>query len=107
MFVFFQAEDGIRDGHVTGVQTCLFRSLLALFLGPHGGLKQHLYRGRRARLVGVGLAGGLALWSGAPVGSAGSAWAKSGAAQDRKSVVEGKSEGHGVHSVVNRKAGKP
>src|SRR5215510_2177078 len=22
MFVFFQAEDGIRDGHVTGVQTC-------------------------------------------------------------------------------------
>src|SRR5215510_15751801 len=29
MFVvfFFQAEDGIRDGHVTGVQTWLFRSL--------------------------------------------------------------------------------
>src|SRR5207253_7836970 len=23
---FFQAEDGIRDGHVTGVQTCVFRS---------------------------------------------------------------------------------
>src|SRR5690606_40297762 len=23
---FFQAEDGIRDFHVTGVQTCLFRS---------------------------------------------------------------------------------
>src|SRR5690625_7392802 len=23
---FFQAEDGIRDGHVTGVQTVLFRS---------------------------------------------------------------------------------
>src|SRR5690625_5869109 len=22
VFVFFQAEDGIRDGHVTGVQTC-------------------------------------------------------------------------------------
>src|SRR5690625_5654479 len=22
MAVFFQAEDGIRDGHVTGVQTC-------------------------------------------------------------------------------------
>src|SRR5215510_15967617 len=21
-FLFFQAEDGIRDGHVTGVQTC-------------------------------------------------------------------------------------
>src|SRR5207253_3725940 len=25
-FFFFQAEDGIRDGHVTGVQTCAFRS---------------------------------------------------------------------------------
>src|SRR5690606_40869919 len=25
-FFFFQAEDGIRDFHVTGVQTCLFRS---------------------------------------------------------------------------------
>src|SRR5215510_751906 len=25
-FFFFQAEDGIRDGHVTGVQTLLFRS---------------------------------------------------------------------------------
>src|SRR5438876_10924458 len=26
---FFQAEDGIRDGRVTGVQTCAFRSLRA------------------------------------------------------------------------------
>src|SRR5690625_7843000 len=25
----FQAEDGIRDGHVTGVQTLLFRSALS------------------------------------------------------------------------------
>src|SRR5437870_12822312 len=25
-FFFFQAEDGIRDGHVTGVQRVLFRS---------------------------------------------------------------------------------
>src|SRR6266850_266748 len=25
-FFFFQAEDGIRDYKVTGVQTCLFRS---------------------------------------------------------------------------------
>src|SRR5436309_11875044 len=27
-FFFFQAEDGIRDFHVTGVQTCLFRSTI-------------------------------------------------------------------------------
>src|SRR5439155_17243408 len=26
-FFFFQAEDGIRDGHVTGVQSVLFRSI--------------------------------------------------------------------------------
>src|SRR5439155_10530987 len=26
VLVFFRAEDGIRDGHVTGVQTCPFRS---------------------------------------------------------------------------------
>src|SRR6266508_4831982 len=30
---FFQAEDGIRDGHVTGVQTCALPILLA---GPRG-----------------------------------------------------------------------
>src|SRR5439155_6814968 len=30
-FFFFQAEDGIRDGHVTGVQTC------ALPISPHRG----------------------------------------------------------------------
>src|SRR5689334_23586116 len=27
LFFFFQAEDGIRDGTVTGVQTVLFRSV--------------------------------------------------------------------------------
>src|SRR5207253_8162807 len=44
-FFFFQAEDGIRDGHVTGVQTCalpicpaphllLFPAVRRLFLLP-------------------------------------------------------------------------
>src|SRR5439155_4050003 len=33
-FFFFQAEDGIRDGHVTGVQTCA----LPIFLPLPGGL---------------------------------------------------------------------
>src|SRR6266702_1634855 len=37
-FFFFQAEDGIRDGHVTGVQTCalpiLVRSLAAQGVDP-------------------------------------------------------------------------
>src|SRR5690625_5306796 len=41
-FFFFQAEDGIRDGHVTGVQTCAlpiwgfggFRALTCTFTVP-------------------------------------------------------------------------
>src|SRR5690554_8107666 len=32
MFFFFQAEDGIRDLYVTGVQTCALPILLALVL---------------------------------------------------------------------------
>src|SRR5207253_7762889 len=31
-FFFFQAEDGIRDGHVTGVQTCALPILECLTL---------------------------------------------------------------------------
>src|SRR6266508_3325981 len=32
-FFFFQAEDGIRDGHVTGVQTCALPILGAKIFG--------------------------------------------------------------------------
>src|SRR5207253_8487461 len=35
-FFFFQAEDGIRDGHVTGVQTC---ALPILVLTPDGRIR--------------------------------------------------------------------
>src|SRR5439155_12458443 len=57
IFFFFQAEDGIRDGHVTGVQTCA----LPISGGRFGrrrhrrgytGLRRHrrgLWRGRRLR----------------------------------------------------------
>src|SRR5690625_3289488 len=31
-FFFFQAEDGIRDGHVTGVQTCALPICFGVFL---------------------------------------------------------------------------
>src|SRR5271166_389882 len=41
---FFQAEDGIRDGHVTGVQTCA----LPISLDPTQG---HEQQGRRPVLV--------------------------------------------------------
>src|SRR5439155_6416547 len=33
-FFFFQAEDGIRDGHVTGVQTCALPIWKRQGLGP-------------------------------------------------------------------------
>src|SRR5689334_23863785 len=33
VFFFFQAEDGIRDGTVTGVQTCALPISLAFFVG--------------------------------------------------------------------------
>src|SRR5437870_13460177 len=36
MYFFFQAEDGIRDGHVTGVQTCALPISLGRFTGRVG-----------------------------------------------------------------------
>src|SRR5207253_5520723 len=41
-FFFFQAEDGIRDGHVTGVQTCALPICIALMklLANAPGLQQ-------------------------------------------------------------------
>src|SRR5215510_15694007 len=35
LFFFFQAEDGIRDGHVTGVQTCALPISAAGQAGRH------------------------------------------------------------------------
>src|SRR5439155_20970123 len=35
-FFFFQAEDGIRDGHVTGVQTCALPILIVVVAGGSG-----------------------------------------------------------------------
>src|SRR5690625_7090795 len=53
LFVF-QAEDGIRDGHVTGVQTCalpISKKALDSFLGN---VKTALKDGERVSLVGFG-----------------------------------------------------
>src|SRR5439155_14704590 len=36
-FFFFQAEDGIRDGHVTGVQTCALPILFWIIQEYRGG----------------------------------------------------------------------
>src|SRR5437870_8435003 len=39
LFFFFQAEDGIRDGHVTGVQTCALPISLRLLQSGAGRLR--------------------------------------------------------------------
>src|SRR5437870_7494961 len=36
-FFFFQAEDGIRDGHVTGVQTCALPIWISSLASPSSG----------------------------------------------------------------------
>src|SRR5690625_7226300 len=58
-FFFFQAEDGIRDGHVTGVQTCALpifpRRLLGFWLtAKHGseGLREVLTERFQETMVG-------------------------------------------------------
>src|SRR4051794_16230286 len=53
-FFFFQAEDGIRDGRVTGVQTCALPiSFLALGEQMHGA-EPHPYRQLGALQDGAG-----------------------------------------------------
>src|SRR5690606_40124130 len=41
-FFFFQAEDGIRDFHVTGVQTCALPILGPSSHNDHKGEKEHV-----------------------------------------------------------------
>src|SRR3712207_6943071 len=49
VFFFFQAEDGIRDIGVTGVQTCA----LPIFAGPHGRAVRRAAADRAAILEAV------------------------------------------------------
>src|SRR5690625_7348398 len=60
-FFFFQAEDGIRDGHVTGVQTCALPiSVLSSQVRPQRLMRRRrqwrtsTVRGRRAVVVADG-----------------------------------------------------
>src|SRR5437870_10159156 len=62
LFFFFQAEDGIRDGHVTGVQTCALPIWFLMVLLPdsvNGVFAQPLGLGHtsRAPVGGVGRRG--------------------------------------------------
>src|SRR5207253_8512249 len=57
-FFFFQAEDGIRDGHVTGVQTCAlpiwFRSSLHIALVALDGGARFICHGAETRGLRIG-----------------------------------------------------
>ena len=69
--------------------------LLALFFGPHGGLKHHLYRGRRASLGGAGLLGGALLCVGVLGGYGERAWAQA----DSQSLVANATDQSALDSV--------
>src|SRR5207253_3812106 len=69
---FYQAEDGIRDGHVTGVQTCALPILEAIFaksldltyVGPGPALNAYLKsNGEEIRVISGAANGGAALRS--------------------------------------------
>src|SRR5690625_7245332 len=64
-FFFFQAEDGIRDGHVTGVQTCALP--ICLGIGRLGGGLDQLGLGVGG--AGGGLLGGRGIGGGCLGGS--------------------------------------
>src|SRR5690625_7993713 len=60
-FFFFQAEDGIRDGHVTGVQTCALpisdgeeEALAAVLASQLGRGDEELQRSLSRALVALG-----------------------------------------------------
>src|SRR5689334_25149232 len=83
-FFFFQAEDGIRDGTVTGVQTC------ALPILARG---QILFtEGELCRGLHVVLEGRVELRQVSP--------------RDRKSVVKGKSVDLGGRRIIKKKKKK-
>src|SRR5437870_13295188 len=61
-FFFFQAEDGIRDGHVTGVQTCA----LPICSTPQTGESVTLYDGATSLGSATLNASGIATFSFGP-----------------------------------------
>src|SRR3712207_9475260 len=91
-FFFFQAEDGIRDIGVTGVQTCA----LPILTGPlgRGSLPRWASRALsrwRMSVISAGLTERPSFWT----------WRTS--LGDRKSVVEGKSVDLGGRRIFKKK----
>src|SRR5690606_40890132 len=88
-FFFFQAEDGIRDFHVTGVQTCalpIFPVLGSLDRFPGDWLVQWFVRDPR----GASLALGAVLLAAAAAAGYGAWWERS---EERRVGKEGRARG--------------
>src|SRR5207253_4682656 len=51
IFFFFQAEDGIRDGHVTGVQTCALPISVHALVDNGRGRRMMRVEGGRKRIA--------------------------------------------------------
>src|SRR5690606_40887621 len=92
LYFFFQAEDGIRDFHVTGVQTCALPISAAGGGGAAGAAKGLCHAAPRLCAVapetGSGAAGHYREWRGA--GTTRGAGRGVTRRQDRKSVVQGR-----------------
>src|SRR5690349_22842655 len=70
IFFFFQAEDGIRDLYVTGVQTCALPICQRVDAGPAAVREAHLAR-EHARPGGAHVPGGAGVAARAAVGVVG------------------------------------
>src|SRR3712207_9499835 len=100
---FFQAEDGIRDIGVTGVQTC------ALPISGVLGVLSMLARVGTALAVGLLLAStlaqsGLVAHASAEPAVVRAPLTPSGEEEDRKSVVQGKSVDLGGRRIITKKS---
>src|SRR2546423_4639275 len=103
--VFFQAEDGIRDKLVTGVQTCA--------LPISGGSRGNQDHGRTGEIAGqrpfyleAGFVGGVVRPGQVDLGGGDGRGRQSGGRRwrgDRKSVVEGKSVDLGGRRIIKKK----
>src|SRR5690606_39642065 len=103
LLFFFQAEDGIRDFHVTGVQTCALP--ISATASRSSSRRRVASRGAAIRMCGTDWSSArshMPWWLG-PSGPVTPARSSTKVTPDRKSVVEGKSVGHGGRRIKTRR----
>src|SRR5256886_8007152 len=104
IFFFFQAEDGIRDLTVTGVQTCA----LPISTKSNGASGCCATRPRAGSACSCArcCAGSAREPSARQVGPRSARWPRRTGPRDRKSVVEGKSVDLGGRRIIKKKKQK-